>query len=211
MEMRCPECGAESGGDYKFCARCGHPFDPYARRSGPAYQHPYQQVPERRSNTGLIVAIVVIVVAVLIIAPAILYIMVLGFGEEGGRQTPTATYSHMRATGGVRITILSITTSVSWDDVRVQVTDGTYWAEWDPRTVDLFGGTTTSAEYAAEAMGSLSLNLTITDVTGNGLMSSGDFFVVEADPGFSSSQSYTVTLIYIPNAETIGIGVVFVG
>jgi hypothetical protein len=206
--MRCPDCGAESEGDCKFCPRCGYAFDPYAQRTVRAY-------PSNRregSNTVLIVVIVVIVVAVLVIAPMLLYVMVIGFGPDEHNMTPAAAYSKASVEGGVKITILSITrTDIPWDDIRIQMSDGSDFAGWSPKTAYLDGGAMISMPFDAEHMGTLSLTLTVTDLAGNGIVNGGDYFVVTANPVFSSATTYNVGMIYLPTGERMGTGVTFTG
>lgn len=204
--MRCPDCGAESGGDYKFCPRCGYPFDPYVRKPSPTY------APTRRgSESSLIIVIVVIVVAAMVAAPLLLYLMVLGSGSVD-RMTPDVGYGQVRLEGGLKITIVAITNeNVPWDDVRVRIEDGGYYAEWELRSQGLDGGALSSATYSVEFLATRVLNLTVTDLRGDGLVSGMDYFVVTSDPFFSPSSAYTAYLIYEPTGGRMGAGITFTG
>lgn len=126
--------------------------------------------------------------------------------------TPAATYSKQQVTGGWRINIVSITKlDVSWDDIRVQLTDGTYFAEWDPEKADLDSGTVVTAAYPVEYLNTLAVRLTVTDVTGNGFVGGSDYFTVTATGGFDSATTYSAVLIYTETGEKIGNGVTFAG
>ena len=210
MTMKCPNCGAEAGGDFRFCSMCGYSYDPRAVRP----QQGYMSSPPQRDDSKTILIIVIVIVALIvvpIVLGAILYFMVLGFGGTS-TTTPAATYAKSTVTGGSRISILSITkTDVAWDDVRVQLNDWVEFAGWGTKTADLDGGYAITASYAAESLGTLSVTLTVTDVAGNGFVSGGDYFIVTASPVFSSATTYSAVLIYEPTGERIGAGITFTG
>jgi len=205
--MRCPNCGTEAGGDIKFCPRCGYSYDQRAVTPQQGYIQPQ---PQGMSKTTLVIIILLVVLVIVpVVLSAILYIMVLGFG--GTSTTPGATYVQAPITNGEQVTIVAISrTDVRWDDIKVQLSDGTYFAEWDPRTADLDGGSAVTAPYAAEFLGTLLVGLTVTDVGGNGFVSGSDFFRVTAT-SFDSEAFYSAVLIYEPTGESIGTGVTFAG
>jgi len=204
--MRCPDCGAETDiVDIKFCPVCGHSYDP----SFPAARDSYRQRPDRSHETILVVVVVVVVVAVLIGA---FYLTSLVSYGTPPMMTPAATYFKSSVVNGTKITIVSITkTDVPWDDVMIQLTDGTNFLEWNPRTTDLDGGAAMTVHYGPEALGDLMVSVTVTDLAGNGFVSSGDYFIPLPDPGFSSGASYSACLIYEPTGEKIGTGITFTG
>jgi len=150
----------------------------------------------------------ILMVAITVVLAAVLYVMVLGFGGTS-TTTPAATYTKATATGGVKINIVSITkTDVPWDDVKIQLSDGTNFAEWSPVTTDLDGGSAISMLYTTNT-GSLSgFNCTVTDVGGNGFVSGSDYFVVL---GTFGSGQYSAALVYSVTGEKMGTGVAFTG
>ncbi|UCE91998.1 MAG: type IV pilin N-terminal domain-containing protein [Methanobacteriota archaeon] len=156
----------------------------------------------------------ILMVAITVVLAAVLYVMVLGFGGTS-TTTPTATYSKSTISNGQTITIVSITkTDVGWDDIKVQLTDGTNFAEWTPATTDLDGGAATSYNYSVKALGTLSVCCMVFDVGGNGYCSGTDYFRVYTYPdatAFASSTTYTAVLIYEPTGEQMGTGVSFTG
>ncbi|OGS55447.1 MAG: hypothetical protein A3K60_05465 [Euryarchaeota archaeon RBG_19FT_COMBO_56_21] len=156
----------------------------------------------------------ILMVAITVVLAAVLYVMVLGFGGTS-TTTPAATYAKTTATNGQKISILSITkTDVPWDDVKVQLSDGTNFAEWDTVTTDLDGGGALTKNYTTDTLGSLTVCLLVTDVSGNGFVSGTDYFVVYTyggATGFSAGSSYSAALIYTVTGEKMGTGQTFTG
>jgi flagellin-like protein len=156
----------------------------------------------------------ILMVAITVVLAAVLYVMVLGFGGTS-TTTPTATYSKIAIAGGQQINVVSITRSdVSWDLIKVQVSDGTDFAEWDIVSTDLDGGSAVTMNYTTDDLGSLTVCLHVTDVGGNGLLSGTDYFKVFTYGGataFANGQTYTAVLIYTETGEKIGNGISFTG
>jgi flagellin-like protein len=157
----------------------------------------------------------ILMVAITVVLAAVLYVMVLGFGSTS-TTTPTATYSKATITNGQQINIVSITkTDVGWDDIKVQLTDGTNFAEWSPATADLDGGTAVSSNLSTSAgLTGLVVCCVMSDVGGNGYCSGSDYFKVYTYGGaaaFASSTTYTAVLIYEPTGEKMGTGIAFTG
>ena len=154
----------------------------------------------------------ILMVAITVVLAAVLYVMVLGFG---GTQTttPAATYQKTTdaTTNGAKITIVSITkTDVSWNDITIQLSDGTNFAEWEPVATNLDGGSAVSSNLSGDALGSLTVYCQAFDVSGNGYVSGSDYFVLWATT-FSSATQYTAVLVYDVTGEKIGTGAVFTG
>jgi hypothetical protein len=124
--------------------------------------------------------------------------------------TPTATYSRQTINGGQKINIVSITrTDVPWDDIRVQLSDGTNFAEWDAVTADLDGGMAITAHYGSLSLGAILVFCNVTDLAGNGLVNGADFFTLTGP--FSAGTTYTASLMYTVTSEMIGTGIYFTG
>jgi flagellin-like protein len=153
----------------------------------------------------------ILMVAITVVLAAVLYVMVLGFGGTSA-QTPAATYQKTTQTGGQKITIVSITkTDVPWDDVTIQVTNGSVITAWTPVKADQM--TTTAVSLGAKALGAgTTVTVTLTDVSGNGFVSGTDYFTVLATTGsFSASIQYSVVLLYEPSGERCGQPISFTG
>ena len=156
----------------------------------------------------------ILMVAITVVLAAVLYVMVLGFGSTD-TTTPTATYSKTSMTNGYQINVVSITnTEIGWDDVTVQLSDGTNFAEWEPLTANLDGGSAVSSNLTTDALGSLSVCCVVFDVGGNGYVSGSDYFKVytyTSETAFSSATTYTAVLIYEETGEKMGTGITFTG
>jgi flagellin-like protein len=154
----------------------------------------------------------ILMVAITVVLAAVLYVMVLGFGGTS-QTTPAATYQKATITNGQKITIVSIAKNdVPWDDVKIQVSDGTNIAAWSPTKAQQ--SSTTATNYSVQTCGSLSICCIITDVSGNGFVSGTDFFQIYTyggATGFSSGTQYSVVLLYEPTGERCGQPLTFTG
>ena len=152
-------------------------------------------------------------IVVPIILSAVLYFMVLGFGGTS-TQTPEAMYQKGAIANGQEITIVAITkTDVPWDDVNIQLSDGTNIAEWSPSMA--LQSTTAGHNYSASStLTGLTVCLWLTDVSGNGYVSGSDYFTVftyGGATGFSPDTLYSAVLIYKPAGERCGQPITFTG
>jgi flagellin-like protein len=155
----------------------------------------------------------ILMVAITVVLAAVLYVMVLGFGGTS-TQTPAATYQKNTITNGQKITIVSITkTDVPWDDVKIQVSDGTNIAQWSPTKA--FQSSTVGHNYSTSAtLTGLVVCVWLTDVSGNGYVSGTDYFTVftyGGATGFSSGTQYSAVLLYEPSGERCGQAITFTG
>jgi flagellin-like protein len=145
----------------------------------------------------------ILMVAITVVLAAVLYVMVLGFGGDTGN-TPTATYSDEGVTDGRKVTILAIQASdpVPWDDVTIQLTDGTAFATWEPTKADLEGDAGDSMNYSDDDLGGLTVWCTVVDLGGDGYVSASDYFIFTAD----FDGDYEAWLLYEDNSAKIGTG-----
>ena len=136
-------------------------------------------IPKRRT---IAVAIAIVVVVASSIALVILTTM---HQEQGTHDGPRVTYSKAPIAGGQQVNIVSfMIMDVTWDQIKVQVSDGTYFWEWNVNTADLDGGSAVTFNYGSKTLGGLTVWLNVTDASGNGFPSSGDYFTVTANPVF---------------------------
>jgi flagellin-like protein len=155
----------------------------------------------------------ILMVAITVVLAAVLYVMVLGFGGTS-TQTPAATYQKNTITNGQKITIVSITkTDVPWDDIQIQLSDGTNTAVWN--TTKAFQSTVAGHNYSAKTtLTGLTVCVWVFDISGNGYVSGTDYFTVFTYGGataFSSGTQYTAVLLYQPSGERCGQGMTFTG
>jgi len=147
---------------------------------------------------------------------AVLYAMVLDFGDDGGSlRTPVAVYSRVGITGGYDIIVVSITeTDVPWGDVTVRLSTGAAFASWHPTTSALVDGGQTSYVVGEMTLDLLTVRCEVFDMSGNGYVSGMDHFrltTTATSPPFSPSDTYNAVLIYEPTGERIGVGITFTG
>ncbi len=72
--MNCTRCNTPLTQSDAFCPRCGEPV--YVEQQQPVYANAYNNVPARKNNAGLIVAVIVAVVAVLVAIVAFVIMVV---------------------------------------------------------------------------------------------------------------------------------------
>ncbi|MGQ9588055.1 MAG: hypothetical protein ACUVT7_06730 [Thermoplasmata archaeon] len=66
------------------------------------------------------------------------------------------------------------------------------------------GGSCSVAEYPSQALGDLAAYSNIADVTGNGTVNEGDFFMITASGGsLTPASQYRVTLVYSPTGDVM--------
>jgi len=207
--MKCPNCGASILDGSSFCQRCGLQVG--------TPQFTSSQLRPQPMKDSKVLWIVVIVVILVVVAPivlsAVLYFMVLGFGGTS-TQTPAATYQKSTIANGQKITIVSITkTDVPWDDVTIQLSDGTNIAQWTPTKA--LQSSTVGHNYSTSAtLTGLTVCLWLTDVSGNGYVSGTDYFQVftyGGATGFASGTQYSAVLLYEPTGERCGQAITFTG
>lgn len=152
----------------------------------------------------------ILMVAITVVLAAVLYVMVLGFGTTTNN-TPAATYAKDTITNGKKITIVSITNKeVPWDDVTIQLSDGTNIVTWAPTKADLNTAGGDQMNYTGKALGSLTVCCVVFDLVGNGVISGGDNFNLFTYGGATTfSSGYTVNLLYEPTGERIGTPITF--
>jgi flagellin-like protein len=149
----------------------------------------------------------ILMVAITVVLAAVLYVMVLGFGGTS-TQSPTTSLAKKTPSPsyGVKYEFVSISKTTSWDDVTIQLNAGTTTIQWQPVKADLTNaaGSQTKA-FASQALGTLTVWCNITDLTGNGNVNGGDYFTFTTGSAatFSSSVTYTISIIYDPGPEKI--------
>lgn len=145
----------------------------------------------------------ILMVAITVVLAAVLYVMVLGFGGDTGN-TPTATYQDESYADGRKVVILAIQASdpVPWDDVTIQLTDGSVFAVWEPVKADLDDEAGDSMNYSSDTLGALTVWCTVVDLGGDGYVSASDYFLFTAN----FDGDYEAWLLYEENSAKIGTG-----
>jgi len=102
----------------------------------------------------------ILMVAITVVLAAVLYVMVMGFGGDGGGQAPTASLTN---SGNRLVLSISDTYNIT-NDHSVQVMIGTSTTKVNFVTGAVFAGTT----------------ITFVDAGGDGKVSTGDYFTNSA-------------------------------
>ena len=158
-----------------------------------------KQDPESKHVGKICIVLAVVGILASVGLAAILYVMVLGFGGVDGN-IPVAALSRNTVTNGVKFTFVSVSSSVSWQDVRIILFDGLESVSWSPHASDLDSGSSSQSQLSAESLGTMTVTCAVYDIAGNGLVNGGDYFTLTTSglPTFSSATTYTVTILYAP-------------
>lgn len=158
---------------------------------------------------------VLLFVCVAIVAVSLLLAVYAFLGVSNpcsGASIPSAILDKSHDAAGWHFDIRGITRNdVPWDDVSIKLSDGLHTVTWSPKKTDLDSGNTTTLDYSAKTIGSLSVSLSITDRAGNGVVSGSDYFTLESMPDFASDVNYTALLIYEPGCDNSMTQVTFSG
>lgn len=142
---------------------------------------------------------IVAVVVVVVVAAGFLYFLTAGSDAPTVRLIPSVMIHG-------ECFLIDISKPTPWDAFTIQLRDQSgATASWAPLTSKLDNGTTSNYTEGPETLGYLSVSCNITDLSGNGRVDLMDFFTLVPGVGeaFSSSQTYTVTLIYEPTTTEV--------
>jgi RNA polymerase subunit RPABC4/transcription elongation factor Spt4 len=211
----CPYCGK----DYRYQSFAGQPQGPLVGSGikvllyivsffipivgfivGAIYYTKPEDEYKKLGKTCITLGIVSLVVNVGL--AALLYVMILGFGGTSIDTPAVMVVSKTSVEDGFKFTLSASTAPVVWSDVTIQVSDTMDFASWHPDTDDL---TSTSANPVTQYYGirggltGIDVELSVTDLAGNGRISNGDFFTLTAaDGAFSAGTTYMLNLIFEP-------------
>jgi flagellin-like protein len=149
----------------------------------------------------------ILMVAITVVLAAVLYVMVLGFGGTS-TQAPTTSLAK-KVPGpsyGVKYEFVAISKDTSWDDMSILLSDGTNSFAWHPVKSNMTGTTTKTSPLGSTLLGAtLRVWCNLTDLVGNGNVNGGDYFTLTTGSvnAFSSSATYTISILYDPTAAKI--------
>jgi len=139
----------------------------------------------------------ILMVAITVVLAAVLYVMVLGFGTGGG-STPKLQITRENLGNGYKFSLTTPTATVAWTDVTVILQVGATSATWTNLLKASLTGTPPVVQQCG-AQGGYYLN--VTDMTGEGDISDGDYFTIT---GTFVSGSYTLTMTHETIKGTMG-------
>lgn len=159
--------------------------------------------PEHRRVGRICIILGVVSIFLWLALSALLYVMVLGFGNVGPNVTPTTSLDVTMTADGVRFSVGAVNTEMPWSDLEITLDDGTDIVSWYPISSDLVGDLAETAEYGPRYLSGMSVYLTITDYAGNGDVDQMDYFVLSPMSSFSTSVDYTLTINWEPSAGEV--------
>ena len=117
--------------------------------------------------------------------------------------TPTTQLTKSTITNGIKLTFAAVSYETMWSDISILISDGSYAEAWtNISSTDLDDGAGDKNFYSFETLGTLVIWLNVTDLAGNGYVNQGDYFMLTAN-SFSSTTTYTITIIYDPTASAM--------
>lgn len=142
---------------------------------------------KNRSGVSPVIA-TLLLIGITVALSSVVYVMVMGLGENSDK--PTADLSAGSISGGQadKVTIASISKSTDYVNLKVAVIVGD-----EVETHDL------AKSYPDGTWPSGVSSITFIDRAGNGKVDTGDYFLVDADPGIE----ITLHLIYEGDAGSI--------
>ncbi len=117
------------------------------------------------------------------------------------RAAPTVVLSHSKlpAGAGINWTFNQVNGNLSWDELTIQLTDGTDTVNWSLSMEGLDSGAFNTSDFGNRTLGSLAVFLNITDAEGNGAVNTTDYFLFTTSGGkFNPAGNYVIRLIYEP-------------
>lgn len=151
---------------------------------------------------------IVVVAVVLVVATAsigtVIYLYMLGVGGSAG--TPTLSLTKSEVEYGQRVTVVSISSETSWSDVSIGLSYADRYASWSPSADELRHGPGCRESLGARNLGDIKAFLNVTDIAGNGVINSGDYFTVTTGSAetFDPMLLWMIAVIYEPTS--IGMG-----
>ena len=165
----------------------------------------YYTKPERvYKHVGKICLILGVVGILLsVVLAALLYVMVLGFGESFG-EPPVLSISRVACTAGYKFILTTPTMTTAWSDVGIVLSSATdspvYWGNFTTGDLVEPSGSAVWHYGSASTLGDMEVWLNITDLEGDGQIGLGDYFTITCGglPSWSAGTTYSVSLIYQP-------------
>ena len=117
-------------------------------------------------------------------------------GQESGR-TPAVRGFLESDDGAQTLTIDYVSGMIPWENITIQLSDGTNFAQWEPTDPNPL-----AESLGIKKLGLLDVDANITHVAGSGVVSVGDRITVSAAAGdFSSSVVYSFGIVYEGTGE----------
>jgi flagellin-like protein len=153
---------------------------------------------KKRKNSEAVSPVIatILMVAITVVLAAVLYVMVMGFGTSG-QNTPTGSFSSTTSisTTSQKVQFGVITPDAKVADIKIIVTDNS-------------GATVLSATLSTTQFGASTVKGQLTQLGGtDNKVASGDYLTLTALT--AGSGTYTVSMVFIPTGNIIGVAISF--
>jgi len=149
----------------------------------------------------------ILMVSITVILVAVLFVMVVGLG--GNNYTPSVlVLDKSSVPNGYEVQFTNPTGDIKWGDVYVQLSEGANITSWTNLTTEDLVSPSSPIQWSYggyKILGGLHVFLNISDLTANGKINQGDSvtFTTFSSPTFSTSLTYTLTIVYRPTGGMI--------
>jgi len=148
----------------------------------------------------------ILLVGITVVLAATIYVM--AFGLSGGHTNvpPVAGLTVSTAGNGFRFSFTDFSRDTTWGEITIVLTDGNNESTFaNITTADLVSSDgTVTKNFGDRPLGSLSVFLNATDMTGNGHLNMGDSFTLTTSGGeFANNVLYEVYVVYDPSGSRI--------
>lgn len=147
----------------------------------------------------------ILLVGITVVLAATLYVMVFGLGFGSSNSPPVAALTKSSIANGFKFTFSPFSQDTVWGDIYIVLSDGTNSISFDNITTEsLHTGVATTKSFGSRTLGSLTVFMNVTDLSGNGYVNQGDSFTLTTSGGvFLNTVTYELFLMHGPTGSKI--------
>lgn len=147
----------------------------------------------------------IFLVSITIVLVAVLFVSVSGLLSNPGDQPPIADMTMSTIENGYLVVFSPFSRDTVWSDVGIILSDGSRMASfYNMSTVDMHPGTYVTKCLGNRTLGNFEVFMNVTDLAGDGHLSSGDRFTITTSGGmFQTNVDYELMLMYKPGGALI--------
>jgi len=147
----------------------------------------------------------IFLVAITVMLVAVLFLSVSGLLSNPGDQPPVAEITMRTIENGYLVIFSPFSKDTVWSDIAVILSDGREMVCFsNMSTVDMHPGTYVCKCLGNRTLGTFEVFMNVTDLAGDGHLSSGDRFTITTSGGqFQTDVDYELMLMYEPSGALI--------
>ncbi len=147
----------------------------------------------------------ILLVSITVILVAVLFVSVSGLLSNPGDLPPIAEITMSNIENGYKVTFSPFSKDTVWSDIAVLISDGKTIASFsNMSTSDMHAGSLVTRSLGYRTLGNMSVFMNVTDLSGNGHLSVGDYFTITTSGGvFQTDVEYEIMLMYKPGGALI--------